>query len=134
MASQKFQSLLILLTVSTALVNGQEPESRIPKDVIVGYRQPNDHLLERQIIKRSNLIQSHIEYEKTFVGDNHSIITQIRIIDLNTKNNGANVKILAGGPKDSFVTIAFKSLSFSGIDFSVEIYGKEPTEKTRTFS
>ncbi|XP_058790782.1 probable salivary secreted peptide [Phymastichus coffea] len=125
MTSQKLLSLLVLLATLAAFVSAQELES-IPKNLIIGYREPGDYLIQKEEIKKPARFLSRHIYEKTYVGDNHSIITQVRIVDMSTNGHGATAKVITGGVGRSFISISLKGLYNFGINNVVEIYGKKP--------
>lgn len=53
---------------------------------------------------------------------NNRWITSIRAIDANTKGNGANVTVIAGGINRKNVHLRFRSQRGHSIDFNVQIF------------
>lgn len=112
--------LAVLLAASVAVVLS----SKAPKDVIVGSRVYNDHLLQREFLKVPSKMLQVVKSRKTYTGDNYSKITQVRLLDQNKNGNGATAVVVNGGPGLSYVTVDFKSVRGHSIDFIIEIYGR----------
>ena len=116
--------LILLAVVAAVLVSqGAEAAGR-PKDVIVGARIPGDHMLQREFLKVPSKWLQVVKSRKTYMGDNYSRITQVRLLDQNKNGNGATATVAAGGPGSTYVTIDFKSTRGHSIDFVVEVYGR----------
>ncbi|XP_014211442.1 probable salivary secreted peptide [Copidosoma floridanum] len=119
MASLRIPVILLLTFVAAILTTAHS------NDLIVGRRSPGDFLMQRDPARKSASILQIVKLKKTFTGDNYHKITQIRFLDQNKVGNGAKVTILSGGPNYTFVTAEFKSQRNYGIDFVVELYGRQ---------
>ncbi|XP_014224093.1 uncharacterized protein LOC106650542 [Trichogramma pretiosum] len=118
-------SLVILLLAVAAYCDASN-------DLVVGRREEGDELIQSDKVKLLNIIPLEVvTIVKTYTGDNASLITYIRAMDLDKNNRGANAAIIAGGIGDKFVTIKFtsrKSILPTTIDFKVDIYGLKVTK------
>ncbi|XP_031780578.1 probable salivary secreted peptide [Nasonia vitripennis] len=112
--------LLALLIASLAAVLTE----KLPNSLIVGDREPGDHLMQREFVMKGYKWLRSVKLTKTFTGSVHSKITQVQLLDQNEKGNGATAAILSGGPGDNFVTVQFKSVRGHGVNYVVKLYGK----------
>ncbi|XP_058796332.1 probable salivary secreted peptide [Phymastichus coffea] len=120
MSSQRMLFFLVLIA-SVAMTLSATIK---PNDLILGSRLPGDHLLQREFIKIPSKIMQVVKHKQTFIGDNYSKITQVKLLDQNKKSNGATAAIVNGGPGLSYVGVDFKSKRGHSIDFIVELYGR----------
>ncbi|XP_014211445.1 probable salivary secreted peptide [Copidosoma floridanum] len=119
MAAQRLCVALLLIALAIA-----SSQAAMKNDLIVGARVPGDRVIQAAIVQKSHAILQVVKLKKTFIGNNYSTITQVRLMDQNKNGNGATPTIINGGPGHNFVTVEFKSVRGHSIDFIVELYGR----------
>uniref|UniRef100_A0A6V7IW25 Salivary secreted peptide n=1 Tax=Bracon brevicornis TaxID=1563983 RepID=A0A6V7IW25_9HYME len=104
--------------------NSPDTQKNISHNLVVGKRDPDDHLTRLELVPRLGSPNSTILIEKTFRAKRDEKITQVLAYDQVPKGKGGYAKLVKGGPGHNNVTLSFQSQVNEGLLFLVQIYSK----------
>lgn len=113
------------IAIGTLLLMSLQLEKVSSTGFNVGRRLPNDEEIVSLTEKSRGSADYIVNFAKTYaVDDDESrLITRLVVEDAMVKS-GAQVAIIAGGPGQPFVSLAYTIPRYSEMDFGVTIYAK----------